>query len=552
MTDAIQREVLDVDFLFVGAGPASLAAAIRLAQNIKDHNEKNGTSLEPMIAVIEKAAELGGHQASGAVFNPQPLSELFPDFLEQNCPVEAPVTKESVYFLKEKSSIKFPIIPPQMHNKGNYVASLSKLTRWLGEKATELGINIFNGFTGNEVLYENNRVIGVRTKDQGINAKGEQKPNFEPGVDIKAKCVVFGEGVRGYLTKQLIPKLNLQNKQNPQVYETAVKEVWQCKPGTVKPGSVIHTMGYPLDRKTVGGTFIYGFKNDVLTIGLVVGLDYQNSHLEPYQELQRLKAHPLISKMIDGGKQLSYGAKAITAGGYYAMPQLYFDGGVLVGESGGLLDIAKLKGIHHGMRSGILAADQIFSLYKDEKDFTADHLAPYQEAYLKSKEGKDLYKARNFHQALAKGLPEAFLHIGMQQITGGRGLIDPMPAHLDRESYLPIAQSPAIDYSKKQHHVDKLTSVFNAGTIHEEDQPSHLIIGDTSICYDHCDDEYAAPCNRFCPANVYDLQKEGGHKKMVLNFTNCVHCQTCDINCPKDNISWTPPESGGGPRYENM
>lgn len=553
-----EREILDVDFLFVGAGPASLSAAIRLKQNILKHNEQSDTPIEdPMIVVIEKASELGGHQISGAVINPEPLKELFPDFLEAGCPMESPVTQEKVSFLTKTKSFSFPILPPQFHNHGNYVASLAKFTAWLGEKAMELGIEVFPGFAGTEVLYDDqNRVKGVRTGDKGIDAKGNQKPNYEQGMDIHAKCTVFGEGVRGYLTKQLIPKLNLEGT-HPQIFETGVKEVWQCKPGSVKPGFVMHTLGYPLDRHTVGGSFLYGMKDDLLVLGLVVSLDYKDPFLEPYEEMQKLKTHPTIARMIEGGTQVAYGAKAISAGGYYSMPQLTFDGGLIVGEAGQMLDIARLKGIHVGMRSGITAADVMFDILQQGQSFDHDHLKTFQEKFLASKEGRLLKSSRNFHQALTKGLPQAFVHIGAQMITNGRGFIDPMPVtHIDRKSYETVAKmhgsskTPLPDKVKSGTRVDKLQSVYQSGTIHEEDQQSHLKIHNTQVCYDTCIETYRYPCNRFCPAQVYEMVEENNQPRLQVNFTNCVHCQTCDINCPEDNILWTPPEAGGGPQYK--
>jgi electron-transferring-flavoprotein dehydrogenase len=560
MSNESEREVLEVDFLFVGAGPANLAAAIKLKQQIDTHNQSSDTPMEePMIVVIEKASELGGHQVSGAVINPGPLKELFPDFESRQCPFESPVTSEAVYALSEKGQFKFPILPPQFHNDGNYVASLSKFTAWLGEQAMELGIEVFPGFTGVEVLYneDRSRVTGVRCGDKGIDAKGERKPNFELGMDIQAKCTVFGEGVRGYLTKQLIPTLGLEGT-HPAIFETGVKEIWECPKG-VEPGLVIHTLGYPLDRKTVGGSFVYGMKDNLLVIGLVVGLDYADPFLEPYEELQKLKTHPLIADMIEGGKQVAYGAKAISAGGFYSMPQLVFDGGCIVGESGQLIDIARLKGIHVGMRSGIEAAKSMFACLKDGKDFTKANLEDYPERFLQTDEGKDIFKARNTHQALTTGIPTAFMHIGLQTITGGRGFLDPMPVkHLDRESYDTVAQrygskdEPLPKPVESSTRVDKLTSVYNSGTVHEEDQQSHLKIHDTKRCYDTCIETYRYPCNRFCPAKVYDMQEKDGEPFLQVNFTNCVHCQTCDINCPEDNILWTPPESGGGPNYNNM
>ncbi len=554
------RETLEVDILFVGAGPSNLSAAIYLMQLIQRHNEacqKEGKSpIEiPSVAMVEKAAEVGAHQMSGAVLNPTPLSELFPDFLAKGCPVESPVTKESVYFLTSKSAFRFPLIPPQLQNHGNYVTSLSKVTRWLAEQASSLGINIFTGFAATEVLYEGDHVVGVATGDKGVDAKGNRKENFEAGVNIKAKCTIFGEGVRGFLAKTLIPKLGLDQGKHPQTFETGVKEIWECPKGRVMPGMVVHTMGYPLSRDTVGGSFIYGMQNNLLVIGLVVSLNYRDPFLEPYKELQKLKQHPLVTKWIQGGKQVAYGAKAIASGGYYAIPRLYFDGGMIVGESAQLLDMSSLKGIHVGMRSGMLAAKMVFENLKSKNNFSTENLKSYQDAFFASEAGHDLYKARNFHQALSKGIPFSFFHLALQQLTGGRGIFDPMSTKLDRDHYQTVekrygqtdAEIPK--FEKMAYSVDKLTSIFNAGTLHDENQVAHLKIRNFDQCYNECVETYRFPCNRFCPANVYEMLNESGKFRLQINFTNCVHCQTCDIKCPKDNILWTPPEGGGGPKY---
>lgn len=555
-----ERETLDVDILFVGAGPSSLSGAIYLAQLIESHNkdaEKHGHApLEmPTIAVMEKGPEVGAHQISGAVLDPSSLQELFPDFLDQGCPVESEVTEENVYFLTKTKAFRFPILPPQLHNKGNYVISLSKFTRWLGEKATELGINIFTGFAATKVLYEDKRVVGVATGDKGLDSKGKPKQNYEAGVNIRAKCTIFGEGVRGFLSKQLIPKLGLDQGKHLHTFETGVKEIWECPKGRVKPGMVIHTLGYPLSRKTVGGSFVYGMKNEQLVIGLVVSLNYSDPFLEPYKELQKLKQTPLISRFIEGGKSVAYGAKAIASGGYYAIPKLCFDGGMIIGESGQLLDMPRLKGIHIGMKSGMLASQAIFETLKEKKKFSQKDLESYPDALFKSKVGKELHQGRNFHQALSRGLPQAFIHLAAQQITSGRGFIDPMPTKLDRYHYKTVTQAHGKkeakipDLEDQTHVVDKLTSVYNSGTLHDENQVCHLKIADFNQCYSECVEEYRSPCNRFCPANVYEMLKESGKWRLQLNFTNCVHCQTCDIKCPKDNILWTPPEGGGGPHY---
>ncbi len=556
----VERETLEVDVLFVGAGPANLAAAIRLQQLVADHNQRaekaNRPPIEPLtVAMIEKGSEVGSHQMSGAVLDPTPLKELIPDFQDRGCPLESPVTSDSLYFFTPTKSFRFPVTPPAMRNHGNYVVSLSKFTRWLGAAAEEAGVDVFAGFAGTEVLYEGRRVVGVATGDKGLNGEGKPKENFEAGIDIRAKCTVFGEGVRGYLAKQLIPKLGLDAGKHPQVFETGVKEVWECQPGRFSPGMVVHAMGYPLSRDTAGGSFIYGMKDNLLTIGLVASLDYHDPFLEPYAELQKLKSHPCVAKWIGGGKPVAYGAKALAAAGYYAVPKLTFDGGLLVGESAQLLDISRLKGIHVGMRSGMLAAEAIFSNLVKGDSFTAEKLSPYPSRFSKSREGRDLYRSRNFHAAVSRGFPQTFFHLLSQQLTGGRGLVDPMPLKLDRDEYQTVEERHGDPKAKiptpapGKHDLDKLTAVDNSGTAHDEDQPCHLKIRNFQVCYDLCGERYRYPCNRFCPAKVYEILEEEGNRKLQVNFTNCVHCQTCDIKCPEDNILWTPPEGGGGPKY---
>jgi electron-transferring-flavoprotein dehydrogenase len=558
-----EREVLEADIMFVGAGPGTLAGAYHLQNLINAHNERvsstgEGTALEPMIVIIEKGQEIGAHAFSGAVLDPVALEELIPDFAEKGCPVDKKIDSEDVFYLSEKGSFRLPITPPSMRNHGNYTLSLAKFTRWLGGLVEGMGVNVFPGFTGVEIVEEGPAVVGVRTGDKGIDKNGERKSNFEPGIDLKAKLTIFGDGARGYMSKQLISQRKLDAGKATQVYETGVKEVFEMPDGVVDRGRVVHTMGYPFKPDSVGGTWIYYMNDNMMSVGLVTPLDYRDPFIQPHDQLQQFKAHPTISKILEGGKSVAYGAKVITAGGYYSIPKLYTAGALLVGEAGGLVDMSRLKGIHLAMKSGMLAAETAFScLLKD--DFSEDALQSYEKAVYDSYVGQSMKKSRHFHRALSLGLPKAFFHLGIQQVTGGRDLLSYSDIEEDRESFGTVAEYHGAGaelpdppkYDGKMF-LDKLSNVYNSGTIHNEDQPSHLKVLDTSVCYQTCVEKYMYPCNRFCPASVYEMNRdeESGEHRLQVNFANCVHCQTCDINCPLDNIRWTPPEGGDGPNYQ--
>jgi len=558
-----EREVLEADVLFVGAGPGTLAGAYHLQNLINAHNERvtstgEGSALEPMIVLIEKGREIGSHSFSGAVLDPIALKELIPDFEEKGCPLEKQVEGEDVYYLSEKGSFRFPVNPAGLRNHGNYTLSLAKFTRWMGGLVENMGVNVFPGFTGVEILEEGSAVAGVRTGDKGIDKNGERKGNFEPGIDLKAKLTIFGDGSRGYMSKQLISNRKLDAGKATQVYETGVKEIFEMPDGAVDKGHVVHTMGFPFKGDCVGGTWIYTMNDNLLSVGLVTPLDYRDPFIQPHDQLQQFKAHPTIAKMLEGGKSIAYGAKVISAGGYYSVPKLYTEGALLVGEAGGLVDMSRLKGIHLAMKSGMLAAETAFSsLLKD--DFSEAALASYEEAVYDSYIGQSMYKVRHFHRALSMGLPKAFFHLGIQQLTGGRDMLSYDGIKEDRYSFDtvadhhgPDADLPDLPKYDGKKFLDKLSNVYNSGTIHNEDQPSHLKVHDTSVCYETCVEKYRYPCNRFCPASVYEMTTDetSGELRLMVNFANCVHCQTCDINCPMDNISWTPPEGGDGPDYQ--
>jgi electron-transferring-flavoprotein dehydrogenase len=562
MTD-VNREVLEMDVLFVGAGPACLAGAIRLAQLARVHDEQVDTAGagrklgELNIAVIEKGSEVGMHSLSGAVLDPMALRELFPDFESMEFPIEKKVETDSVHFLSEKNHYKLPVTPPPLQNHGNYIVSLYKVTRWLAAQAEALGINIFPGFAGAEVLYDGERVIGVRTGDRGIDKNGEPKGNFEPGIDIHAKVTVLGEGARGSLTKQLIPKLGLDRDSIPQIYATGVKELWRMPAGSLREGRVIHSMGWPLSRHLYGGGWVYNQDGDILSIGFVVGLDYDHPETDPHMLFTAWKTHPFIASLLEGGEVIAYGAKTIAEGGYWSMPRLYADGVLLVGESAGFLNAMRLKGIHLSMKSGMLAAETILDALVTE-DTSAAKLRAYHERFEKSWARDELYKVRNFRQGFRDGLVPGMLHAGLQMITGGRGLFErrriaPDYQHMHKLNQLNGTAPPAHVNFDEKLTFKKLTDVYHSGTTHEEDQPCHLKISDTDICNDRCKREYGNPCTHFCPASVYEMvEAPGGGTRLFVNFTNCVHCKTCDIMDPYQIINWVTPEGGGGPGYINM
>ncbi len=564
-----EREIMPVDVLFVGAGIASLSGALHLANLVKKHNEKveqggEGEKLdELMIAVLEKGAYVVAHGISGAVINPVAIKELIPDFIEKGAPLESEVKKEAVLFLTRKRKIKFPITPPPLNNHGNYVVSLSRLTEWLGQMVEKSGIDIFPGFAGTEILYEGDRVIGVRTGDKGIDVDGNKKSNYEPGIDLQAKVTVFGEGSRGSLTKTLIKKFKLNEGRNPDSYVVGVKEVWEVPEGRVAPGQVIHTMGYPYKGKPYGGGFIYGMKGNQVSLGLLTGLDYEDPFLDPHQEFQKFKLHPFVADLLKDGKLVQYGAKTAPVGGYFSIPKLVFDGGLIVGDSASLFIGQKVKGVHVAMKSGMLAAESIFKALLKE-DFSSGQLENYQTSLFNSQVGKELYRARNFHQAIEKGLWSGLIRGGLQYFLGGRILknrlyAEPDFSHLGKVKDFYGTDSPteeqkgAIKFDGERTF-DKETDVYYSGTTHEEQQPPHLKIEDLSICYSKCKEEYGNPCQRFCPANVYEMEidEETGKPNLKLNFSNCVHCKTCDVKDPYEIITWVPPEGGGGPKYTKM
>ncbi len=568
----MERESIEMDVLFVGAGPASLSGALHLARLVSEHNEavekgtRQGKSLgEIQIAVIEKGSTVGAHILSGAVMDPKALKELIPDFIEQGAPVESPVKEDYFLYLTKTRAIKSPITPPPLKNHGYYIVSLNKLTAWLGEKCEEAGVNIFPEFPGAELLYdEADRVVGVRTGDKGIDKEGKRKSNFEPGVDILAKVTVLGEGPRGSLTKQLTQRLGLGDGREPQVYSIGVKELWELPDDRYPAGRVTHTLGYPSDSNTYGGGWIYGMQNRIVNLGYVTGLDYQDPLLDPHAEFQRFKEHPFVAKLLEGGRMIRYGAKTIAAGGFYAIPQFHGDGFLLVGDSAGFLNSQRLKGIHTAIKSGMLAAQAIFDALLAE-DYSKEQLKSYRRFIRESWITKELRRVRNFHAAFKHGRWLGLANAGLQFITGGRswGLFD--RANLEAGH---TALKKLKDYGYRGDDLDqrygklrfdgkltfnKVTDVYHAAVSHDEDQPVHLHVLDTNICSTRCAEEYGNPCQRFCPAAVYEMVENGeGKRRLQINFSNCVHCKTCDIMDPYQIINWVTPEGGGGPDYKGM
>ncbi|MCZ6598977.1 MAG: electron transfer flavoprotein-ubiquinone oxidoreductase [Planctomycetota bacterium] len=561
--DSIERETLEVDVLLVGAGPAALACAIHLKRMLKEQGQDGATLL-----VLEKAEDVGYHTLSGAVMDPRGMAELFPDWLERGCPVESVVTDDCVDVLwksGKKTRLSGVFVPPPLRNRGNYVISLYRVVRWLKEQAEALEIEVYPGFAAAEVLYagdagdERKRVVGVQTRDAGIDKGGEKKAHFEPGMDVKARVTVFAEGVRGNLAKGLIHELKLDAGRNTQIYETGIKEIWSIpeERGKRMLGQVIHTMGVPLGTTGYGGGWIYGISNSRLSLGYVVGLDHPDARLDPHAMFVEWKQHPAIAALIEGGKVERYGAKTIPGGGYFSMPRLQGDGFVLVGDTAGFVNMSRLKGVHLAIKSGLLAAEAIAeALARD--DTSEAGLAGYTRRFEVSWARDELWRTRNFRQAFQPGFLSGLIDAAVQLVTGGRGLVARRRAHEDHATMARIEAStltrPAYDDAAC---MDKLTDVYHSGTVHEEDQPPHLVITDPDLCVTRCTEEYGNPCQHFCPAAVYEWPHQGAEEArnaggVVINAANCVHCKTCDIADPYQVIEWAVPEGGGGPKYIDM
>jgi len=554
----VTRETLEVDILIVGGGPAGLSAALRLAQLQKAAGDGAGEPLS--IAVLEKAREGGAHQLSGALLDPSALRDLIPDFQAKGAPLAVEVTDDRVFLLTERSKFPFPIVPPPLRNHGNYIISLNRFTQWLTTQVEAEGIDIFSGFAGQDVLMDGSRVIGVRTGDRGIDRHGQHKPTFEPGVDIHAKVTIFCDGVRGNLTKELLRRLELGRGRQPQQFAIGVKELWEVPPERLAPGTVIHTLGYPLRHEEFGGAFIYAMPGGQLSVGFVAGLDYRDPLFDPHTVFNRFKQHPFVRSLLDGGQMVRYGAKALPEGGWNTIPQTYMDGGLIAGDAAGFMNSMRLKGIHLAMRTGMLAAETALEAVR-VGDTSAATLRRYQQRIDAGPVREELYPVRSVHQAFGYGLIPGLLLSGAALVTKG-AVLDDLPGHAGHDRMRTLAWYYGIDKTAagagsatpvdRKLTFDKVTNVHYSGTAHDEDQPPHLLVH-TEVCSTICGPEYGHPCTRFCPANVYEIQHDAdGVPRLQINASNCVHCKTCDIMDPYQVITWVPPEGGGGPQYNGM
>ncbi|MFP3606437.1 electron transfer flavoprotein-ubiquinone oxidoreductase [Paraburkholderia sp. SIMBA_053] len=545
------RESMEYDVVIVGGGPAGLSAAIRLKQLAV------GKGVELGVCVLEKGSEIGAHILSGAVMDPRALNELIPDWKEKGAPLTVDVTEDRFLFLTETGSKSVPnwALPDNFKNHGNYVISLANVTRWLGQQAEALGVEIFPGFPAAEVLYnDDGSVKGVATGNLGIGKDGQPTENFQLGMELHAKYTLFCEGARGHLGRQLNDKFRLRDGVDPQVYGLGIKELWEIDPSKHNPGLVIHTAGWPLETDTYGGSFLYHMDNSQVVVGFVVGLGYTNPYLSPFEEFQRYKTHPAIRHFLEGGKRVSYGARAITAGGLMSLPKLVFPGGALVGDDAGFLNASRIKGSHAAIKTGMLAADAAFEAVQAGR--TSDELTAYPESFKTSWLHTELYKARNFKQWMSKGLYLGTLMVGIEQkVFGGNVPWTLHHQHWDHKMLKPASQCKPIVYPKPDGKLtfDRLSSVFISNTNHEENQPPHLTLKDLSVPVNVNWQTYAGPESRYCPAAVYEFVKnDDGGDRLVINAQNCVHCKTCDIKDPTQNIVWMTPEGGGGPNYPNM
>ena len=548
MVEAVERESMEFDVVVVGAGPSGLASAIRLRQLAAEKGK------EISVCVIEKGSEVGAHILSGAVLEPKALAELFPDWQDRGAPLNTPVESDQFLLLGKSRAIRLPT-PPQMNNHGNYIVSLGNVCRWLAEQAEAMDVEIYPGFAAAEVLYaEDGSVRGVATGDMGIGKDGEQTANYQPGFELHAKQTIFAEGCHGSLTKTLFEKFDLRDDADVQTYGIGIKELWEVKPENHKPGHVTHTIGWPMDSGTYGGSFLYHLEDNQVAVGFVIGLDYTNPHLSPFDEFQRFKTHPKIRPTFEGGRRIAYGARAINEGGFQSIPKLTFPGGLLIGCTAGFLNVPKIKGSHTAMKSGMLAAETVFDVVTGDGE--AADTSAYEAAIKASWIWDELYRVRNIRPSFKWGMWAGLIYSAIDTyIFRGRAPWT-FKHHADHTTLKKAADSPKIDYPAPDGEVsfDKLSSVFISNTNHEENQPAHLTLKDQTVPISVNLAEYDAPEQRYCPAGVYEIvaEDDGSNPQLQINAQNCVHCKTCDIKDPTQNINWVVPEGAGGPNYPNM
>jgi electron-transferring-flavoprotein dehydrogenase len=548
MAEAVERESMEFDVVIVGAGPSGLAAAIRLRQLAEEKGR------EISVCVIEKGSEVGAHILSGAVLEPRALAELFPDWQERGAPLNTPVASDQFLLLGKSGAMKLPP-PPQMNNHGNYIVSLGNVCRWLAEQAEAMGVEIYPGFAAAEVLYaEDGQVRGVATGDMGIGKDGEQTGNYQPGFELYAKQTIFAEGCRGSLTKTLFKKFDLRDEAGDQTYGIGIKELWEVKPENHKPGHVTHTIGWPMDSGTYGGSFLYHLEDNQVAVGFVIGLDYTNPYLSPFDEFQRFKTHPKIRPTFEGGRRIAYGARAINEGGFQSIPKLTFAGGLLIGCTAGFLNVPKIKGSHTAMKSGMLAAETVFDVVTGDGEAT--DISAYETAIKASWIWDELYRVRNIRPSFKWGMWAGLLYSAIDTYLFRGRAPWTFKHHADHTTLKKAADASKIDYPAPDGEVsfDKLSSVFISNTNHEENQPAHLTLKDEKVPISVNLAEYDSPEQRYCPAGVYEIvaEDDGSNPQLQINAQNCVHCKTCDIKDPTQNINWVVPEGAGGPNYPNM